>query len=88
MQVLLAISTKKRKIVRPRTRWSDNIADLARRDLCGDGRTTVSEISVDREVFRDTLGLTLLRGKTGVKMKEMNEHNLSFPKIGTLMYYT
>jgi len=49
--VLLATPTGKRPRVNPRTRWSDYISDLAWSCLTMEP-TELSEIAVDREVFR------------------------------------
>jgi len=48
--------TGKRPKVRPRTRWRDYISGLAWYRL-GVERAELSEIAVDREVFRVLLGL-------------------------------
>ena len=61
--------TGKRSEVRPMTRWCDYISDLAWSRL-GVEPVEVSEITVDREVFRVFLRLLLPRlekGKSGTK---------------------
>jgi len=54
--VLLAKPARKRPRGRPRTRWSDYIADLAWSRL-GVEPAELLEIAVDREAFRVLLGL-------------------------------
>jgi len=55
-QVLLATPTRKQPRGLPSTRWRDYISDFPWSRL-GVGRGDLSGIAVDREVFRDHLGL-------------------------------
>ena len=55
-QVLLATPAGKRPRGRPRTRWRDYISDLAWSSL-GVEPAELSEIAVDREVFKVFLGM-------------------------------
>jgi len=65
-QDLLTTPTWKRPRSRPRTRSSDNISDLAWPHL-GVEPAELSEIAVDREVFRAVLGLLPPRPSPGEK---------------------
>jgi len=65
-------TTGKRPRGRPRTRWRDYTSDLAWSRL-GVDPAELSEIAVDREVFRVLLGLLLRdspQGKAGTKMSK------------------
>jgi len=56
LQATVYAPTGRRHKVRPRTRWSDDMSDLAWFRL-GVETAEISEIAVDREVFRVLLGL-------------------------------
>jgi len=69
---LQSIPTGKRPKVCPRTRWRDYISDLAWSRL-GVEPAELSEIAVDREVFRvprAAVPATLPKGKAGTKMNK------------------
>ena len=73
---LQSSTTGKRPKVCPRSRWRDYISDLARYRLDVEP-AELSEIAVDREVFRVLLGLLSLRRfplrKSGHKNEQMRE---------------